>query len=63
MKRFLAALTVALLFALVVITVVGGVAFGAIVGSRLEAESMSEPSGSIEVRPDPDGTGPAGPPP
>jgi hypothetical protein len=61
MKRFLAPLTVALLFALVMITVVGGVAFGAIVVPRLEAEGMSETSGFISVVADPDGTGPAGP--
>jgi hypothetical protein len=61
MKRSLAALTLALLLALVVITVLGGVAFGAIVGSRFQAEDMTESSGSISVVPDPDGTGPAGP--
>src|SRR5215211_3317118 len=59
--RILSALTVGLLFALVVITVPGGVAFGAIVGSRLQAESMTESSSSISVQSDPDGTGPAGP--
>jgi Right handed beta helix region len=37
------------------------VAVGDIVGSRFEAENMTENSGSISVRPDPDGTGPAGP--
>jgi hypothetical protein len=60
MKRFLAPLTVGLLFGLVVITVLGGLAFGAIVGSRLQAESMSESSSSISVQSDPDGSGPAG---
>jgi hypothetical protein len=59
--RILSALTVGLLFALVVITVLGGVAFGAIVGSRLQAEKMTESSGSISVQSDPDGSGPAGP--
>jgi hypothetical protein len=49
MKRFLAALTVGLLFGMV-ITVLGGVAFGAIVGSRLQAESMTRPSADIIVR-------------
>jgi hypothetical protein len=39
MKRFLAPLTVALLFGLVVISVVRGAAFGAIVGSRLQARA------------------------
>jgi hypothetical protein len=53
MKRFLAPLTVALLFALVVISVVGSVAFGQIVGLRVQAESMMWPSGSdIIVRDD-----------
>jgi hypothetical protein len=61
MKRFLAPLTVALLLSLVMITVLGGVAFGVIVLPRFQAENMTESSGSIEVRPDPDGTGPAGP--
>src|ERR671920_696793 len=61
MNRLLAALTVALLLGLVVITVLGGVAFGAIVGSRLQAESMTESSSSISVQSDPDGSGPAGP--
>jgi N-acetylglucosamine-6-sulfatase len=61
MNRRLAALTVALLLGLVVITVLGGGAFGAIVGSRLQAESMTESSSSISVQSDPDGTGPAGP--
>src|SRR5215217_4432851 len=59
--RILSALTVGLLFPLVVITVLGGVAFGAIVGSRLQAEKMTESSGSISVQSDPDGSGPAGP--
>jgi hypothetical protein len=44
--RILSALTVGLLLALVVITVLGGVAFGVIVGSRLQAESMTRPSGA-----------------
>src|SRR5919112_1662506 len=61
MNRLLAALTVALLLGLVVITVLGGGAFGAIVGSRLQAESMTESSSSISVQSDPDGSGPAGP--
>src|SRR5919112_2166337 len=61
MNRLLAALTVALLLGLVVITVLGGVAFGAIVGSRLQAEGMTESSSSISVQSDPDGSGPAGP--
>src|ERR671920_1864799 len=61
MNRLLAALTVALLLGLVVITVLGGVAFGAIVGSRLQAESMTESSGSISVQSDPEGSGPADP--
>src|SRR3712207_2854809 len=60
MKRSLTALTLALLVALVVTTVLGGVAFGAIVGSRFQAEDMTESSGSISVVPDPDGTGPVG---
>jgi Calcineurin-like phosphoesterase len=60
MKRFLAALTLTALFGLVVITVLGGVAFGTIVGSRLQAENMTESSGSISVQSDPDGSGPAG---
>src|SRR5919112_229410 len=55
-----ALLIVALLLGLVAITVVGGVAFGAIVGERLQAESMSESSGSISLQSDPDGSGPAG---
>src|SRR5215213_10413707 len=55
-----AMLIVTLLLGLVVITVLGGGAFGAIVGSRLQAESMTESSGSISVQSDPDGTGPAG---
>ena len=55
-----AMLIVTLLLGLVAITVLGGVAFGAIVGSRLQAESMTESSGSISVQSDPDGTGPAG---
>jgi hypothetical protein len=59
MKRSLAALT--LLLVLIVTIVVGGVAFGAIVGSRFQAENMTENSASISVVPDPDGTGPAGP--
>ena len=46
MKRFLGMLTVALLFSLVAITVVGGMAFGAIVGERFQAESMTRPSGA-----------------
>src|SRR5215217_5618512 len=46
MKRFLAALTVALLFGLVVITVLGGVAFGTIVGSLFQAENM--PKGTTQ---------------
>jgi len=54
---------VALLFGLVVITVVGGVAFGTIVGPRFGAEGMIETSGFISsVQTDPDGSGPAGPP-
>jgi hypothetical protein len=61
MNRSLAALTVALLLALVVTTVVVDVAFGAIVGPRYQAENMIETSGSISVQSDPDGTGPAGP--
>jgi hypothetical protein len=61
MNRSLAALPLALLLALVVTTVLGGVAFGVIVGSRFQAENMTESSGSISVVPDPDGTGPAGP--
>jgi hypothetical protein len=61
MKRFLAPLTVALLLGLVVISIVGGVAFGAIVVPRFEAEGMSETSGFISMQSDPDGTGPAGP--
>jgi hypothetical protein len=61
MNRSLAALTVALLLALVVTTVVVDVAFGAIVGPRYQAENMRETSGSISVQSDPDGTGPAGP--
>jgi N-acetylglucosamine-6-sulfatase len=61
MNRLLAALAVALLLGLVVITVLGGGAFGAIVGSRLQAESMTESSSSISVQSDPDGSGPAGP--
>ena len=61
MNRLRAALTVALLLGLVAITMLGGVAFGAIVGSRLQAESMTESSGSISVQSDPDGSGPAGP--
>ena len=61
MKRFLGTLTVGLLLSLVMITVVGGVAFGTIVGLRLQAEKMSESSGSISLQSDPDGTGPAGP--
>ena len=60
MNRLRAALTVGLLFGLVVLTVVGGVAFGAIVGLRLQAEGMTESSSSISVRSDPDGSGPAG---
>ena len=36
-------------------------AFGAIVGERLQAESMTESSGSISLQSDPDGSGPAGP--
>jgi Right handed beta helix region len=56
--RILSALTVGLLFALGAITVVGGVAFGAVV--RYEAEGMIETSDFISVQPDPDGTGPAG---
>jgi hypothetical protein len=44
MKRFLGTLTVALLLSLVAITVVGGVAFGAIVDSRFQAESMTRPT-------------------
>src|SRR5919107_947906 len=59
--RILSALTVGLLFALVVITVLGGVAFGAIVGSRLQAEKMTESSSSISVQSDPEGSGPADP--
>jgi hypothetical protein len=52
MKRFLAPLTVALLFGLVVITVVlGGVAFGAIV-ARFEAEAMARTGGDIIERDD-----------
>jgi hypothetical protein len=50
MKRFLAALTVGLLLSLVAITVVGGVAFGAIVGSRWQAESMTRSSADINLR-------------
>jgi parallel beta-helix repeat protein len=46
MKRFLAPLTVALLFGLVVITVLGGVAFGQIVGSLFQAENM--PKGTTQ---------------
>src|SRR5215216_3766964 len=46
MKRFLAALTVALLFGLVVITVLGGMAFGTIVGSLFQAENM--PKGTTQ---------------
>jgi hypothetical protein len=45
MKRFLGTLTVGLLLSLVAMTVVGGVAFGAIVGSRIQAEGMSLSSG------------------
>jgi arylsulfatase A-like enzyme len=60
MTRLLAALTAALLLGLVVLTVLGGGAFGAIVGLRLQAEGMTESSGSISVRSDPDGSGPAG---
>jgi Pectate lyase superfamily protein/Thrombospondin type 3 repeat len=48
--RILSALTGGLLLGLVVITVLGGVAFGAIAGSRLQAEKMTESSGSISVR-------------
>jgi hypothetical protein len=36
-------------------------AFGVLVGSRFQAENMTESSASISVVPDPDGTGPAGP--
>jgi mannose/fructose/N-acetylgalactosamine-specific phosphotransferase system component IIC len=61
MNRLRVALTVGLLLGLVLITILGGLAFGAIVGSRLQAESMTESSGSISVQSDPDGTGPAGP--
>ena len=61
MKRFLAALTVALLLGLVAITVLEGVTSGAIVPPRYEAENMAESSGFISVQADPDGTGPAGP--
>ena len=50
MKRFLGTLTVALLLSLVAITVVGGVAFGAIVGSRWQAESMTRSSADIILR-------------
>jgi hypothetical protein len=35
-------------------------AFGVLVGSRFQAENMTESSTSISVVPDPDGTGPAG---
>ena len=45
MKRFLGTLTVGLLLSLIAITVVGGVVFGAIVGSRIQAEGMSLSSG------------------
>src|SRR5215217_2668750 len=60
MKRSLAALTLALLLALVEIAVLESVAVGAIVGPRFEAENMIESSGNISVQSDPDGTGPAG---
>ena len=61
MKRFLGTLTVGLLLSLVAITVVGGVAFGAIVGSRLQAEDMTRSSTTqITIQSDPDGSGPAG---
>jgi hypothetical protein len=53
--RILSALTVGLLLGLVAITILGGVAFGAIVGLRLEAEDMSEFSSSISEQ-----SGPAG---
>ena len=43
--RILSALTVGLLLGLVAITILGGVAFGAIVGSRIQAEGMSLSSG------------------
>jgi hypothetical protein len=59
--RILSALTVGLLLGLVMITVMGGVAFGAIVPPRWEAEDMSESSSSISLQSDPDGSGPAGP--
>jgi hypothetical protein len=36
-------------------------AFGVLVGSRFQAENMTESSASISVVPDPDDTGPAGP--
>jgi hypothetical protein len=58
--RILSALTVGLLLGLVMITVLKGVAFGAIVGSRFEADNMTESSSSISVQSDPDGSGPAG---
>ena len=58
--RILSALTVGLLLGLVVITIMGGGAFGAIVGLRLQAEKMTESSSSISVQSDPDGSGPAG---
>jgi N-acetylglucosamine-6-sulfatase len=60
MNRLLAALTAALLLGVVVLTVLGGGAFGAIVGLRLQAEGMTESSSYISVRSDPDGSGPAG---
>jgi Domain of unknown function (DUF1996) len=41
MKRFLGTFTVGLLLSLVAITVMGGVAFGAIVGERFQAESRN----------------------
>jgi hypothetical protein len=60
MKRSLAALTLALLLALVEIALLESVAVGAIVGSRFQAEDMIESSGNISPQSDPDGTGPAG---
>jgi hypothetical protein len=38
-----------------------GIAFGAIVGNRIQGENMTESSANITQRTDPDGTGPAGP--
>jgi hypothetical protein len=61
--RILSALTVGLLLGLVAITILGGVAFGAIVGLRIQAEDPRMTLSSttqITIQSDPDGSGPAG---